>query len=367
MSFPHRFYAVVIPGLEEVAAKELEQLSAHEIKVDHGGIHFSGTMETMFRVNLRSRTVTRVLLRLKRFTAMTLDELKAHSEQVDWTQFLSADTSVSVHASCHNSRLMHTKRIEDVILSVIDKLGLSNAEGVSHQQIFIRIENNRCLLSIDTSGERLDRRGYRLEGGKAPVRETLAAGVLQWMEWNPDEVLLVPMCGSGTFAIEAALAASRLLPGVTHAFAFLQWAKLKKKAWKRVVEKGHAMVADDQSGIQIYASDSHAGAIGITERNAQRAGIESLLHIEQRDVRELTNPTMASTGLIICNPPYGERIDADIRNLYVSLGKLFEREFKGWRIAVFSPEKICENALGLAVKKRLKLKHGGKWVHVLHL
>lgn len=367
MSFPHRFYAIVIPGLEQVAAKELEQLSAHEIKPDNGGIHFSGTMETMFRVNLRSRTVTRVLLRLKRFTAMTLSEIKTHCEQVDWAQFLSGDSSVSVHASCHKSRLMHTKRVEDEIASVIGRLGLSGREGDAQQQIFIRIENNRCLLSIDTSGERLDRRGYRLEGGKAPVRETLAAGVLQWMEWSPDEPLLVPMCGSGTFAIEAALAASRRAPGAAHEFPFIAWPQLKKKAWKRMVEKSLAMVDGDQKALQIYASDNHAGAIGIAERNAQRAGIESLLHVEQRDARELTNPVVSSTGLIICNPPYGDRIDADVRSLYASLGKVFRENFSGWRMAVFSPDKSCERALATPVTKRLKLKHGGKWMYVLHV
>ena len=365
MSYPHRFYAIVIPGLEEVAAKELEQLSAHEIKLDNGGIHFSGTMETMFRVNLRSRTVTRVLLRLKRFTAMTLNEIRTHCEQVDWAQFLNDDSSVSVHASCHKSKLMHTKKLEDEISSVIGKLGFSNKEGSSHQQIFIRIENNRCLLSIDTSGERLDRRGYRLESGKAPVRETLAAGVLQWMEWSPEEPLMVPMCGSGTFAIEAAITASHRSPNLMHEFSFLGWPRLKQRAWKKVKEKSISMAREECGELPIYASDFHPGAVAITGKNAQRAGVDSLIHIEQRDVKELTGPVDATTGVIICNPPYGDRINADVRGVYAALGKVFKESFDGWRMGVFSPEVACEKALGLPVKKKLKIKHGGKWIYIL--
>jgi len=366
MSYPHRFYAIVIPGLEEVAAKELEQLSAHEIKLDNGGIHFSGTMETLFRINLRSRTVTRVLLRLKRFTAMTLHEIKTHCEEIDWAQFLSADSSVTVHASCHKSKLMHTKKLEDEIFSVIGKLGLSSKEGGAPQQIFIRIENNRCLLSIDTSGERLDRRGYRLESGKAPVRETLAAGVLRWMEWSPEEPLMVPMCGSGTFAIEAALAAIKQSLN-THEFAFLTWPKLKKKAWEKVLKKSKEMASGDHDPIAIFASDLNLNAVGISQRNAERAGVASLIQIEKKDVREIANPSEEKTGLIICNPPYGDRIDADVRGLYVVLGKVFKERFDGWRMVVFSPEKVCEKALGLSIKKKLKIKHGGRWIYLLHV
>jgi len=365
MSYPHRFYAVVIPGLEAIAAAELAGLSAHEIKPDHGGVHFSGTMETMFRVNLRSRTITRVLLRLKRFTAMTLSEIKAHSEQIEWAHYFSGDSSVSVHASCHKSKLMHTRKLEDEISSVIEKLGFSNKEGDSSQQVFIRIENNRCLMSIDTSGERLDRRGYRLESGKAPVRETLASGVLQWMKWSPEEPLVVPMCGSGTLAIEAALAATKRASGLTHEFPFLRWPQLKQRAWKKVKDKSVSMAEEAFDDLSIYASDLHPAAISITGNNAQRAGVDALIHIEQRDVKALANPADARTGVIICNPPYGDRIDADIRGIYAALGKVFKERFDGWRMAVFSPELECEKALGLSVKKRLKIKHGGKWIHIL--
>jgi len=367
MSYPHRFYAIVIPGLEEVAARELEQLSAHEIRPDNGGVHFAGTMETMFRVNLRSRCTTRVLMRLKRFTAMTLNELKQHCEQVDWAQFLQSDASVSVHASCHASKLMHTKKIEQEICEVIKRRGIEASDSsTAVQQLFIRIGNNRCLLSIDTSGERLERWGYRLESGKAPVRETLAAGVLQWMEWRPQEPLLVPMCGSGTFAIEAAMAAIRQAPGLSHEFPFLSWPQLKQKGWERVRQKAAAMVGSNVGTLPLYASDINPDAVEITRRNASRAGVEQLIRLQRMDARQLSRPDV-DPGVIICNPPYGQRIDTNVGALYAALGRIYKKDFSGWRMAVFSPDPACEKFLDLPVIKRLKVKHGGKWVYILHV
>lgn len=367
MSYPHHFYAIVIPGLEATAAKELEELSAHEIRIDSGGVHFAGTMETMFRVNLRSRCITRVLLRLKRFTAMTLDGLRNRVEQIEWGQFLNRQSAITVHASCHSSRLMHTAKIENEICEAVRKAGFFSDSGDSEQQIFIRIENNRCLLSIDTSGERLDRRGYRLEGGKAPVRETLAAGVLQWMKWKPDETLLVPMCGSGTFAIEAAMMGAKQAPGMTHEFPFLAWPQLKKKGWERVSKRTQAMMRDDASSLSIYASDINPDAVETAARNADRAGVRKLIHMEQKDLKELNSPEDAHSGLIVCNPPYGQRIDTNVYALYAALGRMYKKDFSDWRMVVFSPDHRCEKHLGLSVKRRLKIKHGGKWINILHI
>lgn len=366
MSYPYRFYAVVIPGLEDIAAKELEALSAHEIQKENGGVHFSGTMDTMFRVNLRSRCITRVLLRLKRFTALSLNDIRKKVQQVDWAHFLDGQAMLRIHASCHSSKLMHTVKIENEISEAIKASGFSSGSADIEQQIFIRIENNRCLLSIDTSGERLDRRGYRLESGKAPIRETLAAGVLEWMNWSSNEPLMVPMCGSGTFAIEAALMGQKLASGLTHKFPFLSWPQLKRKSWERMLNRAQAMKIEDVS-LAVHASDINPDAIEISKRNAERAGVESLIQISRKDVLQLSCPDASTSGLIICNPPYGRRIDANVKNLYSALGRVFEREFKGWRMAIVSPDYHCEKALGLPVKGRLKIKHGGRHVEILHV
>jgi len=365
MSYPHQFYAVVTPGLEEIAARELETLSAHEIHIEEGGVSFSGTMETMFRVNLRSRTITRLLLRLGRFTATEFHELEHHIAAIDWSNHLDAESAISVHASCHASKLIHSGRVEETIANTLRKKGLGTWPSGKEQNVHIRIQNNRCRVSIDTSGERLDRRGYRLESGKAPVRETLAAAVLQWTEWSPDEPLLVPMCGSGTFAIEAAMLALKSAPGLSHDFPFLTWPALKRKAWERVRSRTEAMSAADKGALLIHASDINPDAVAIARRNAERAGIENAIGFDQKDAREIRAPEAAGRGVIIFNPPYGRRIDTNVRRLYAGLGELCRGEFDGWRAVVFSPDRACEKALAMKVRSRLRVKHGGSWIDIL--
>jgi len=365
MSFPCRFYAVVIPGLEPIAAAELESLSAHEIRVEEGGVSFSGTMETMFRVNLRSRTITRVLLRLARFTAMAFHELEHHIAGIDWSACLSAESAITVHASCHASKLIHSAKVEESIQKALKRKGFGTWPAEKRQNVHIRIDNNRCRVSIDTSGERLDRRGYRLESGKAPVRESLATAILQWAGWQPDEPLLVPMCGSGTVAIEAALMAMKIAPGLTHEFPFQHWPGLKAKAWKRVVDKTTAMSNGGSESLRIFASDINADAVAITRRNAERAGVENAIEIDQKDAFALKPPETSEPGVILFNPPYGRRIDADIRRLYVAIGKLLSGPFAGWRGVVFSPERACEDAIGMKIRQRLRVRHGGSWITIL--
>lgn len=365
MSYPFRFYAVVIPGLEPIAAAELAELSAHEIDVEEGGVAFSGTMETMFRINLRSRTITRVLLRLKRFTALTLDEFVKHASTLDWGRYLTPESGVTTHASCRASRLNHSGRVEEAIGALLEGSGYRRSDENNLQSVHIRIDNNRCRISIDTSGERLDRRGWRLEGGKAPVRESLAAAVLRWMEWSYDEPLMVPMCGSGTFAIEAATMGLKMAPGLSHAFPFLHWPSVKEKAWKRMSEKSGAMKGYDNA-LQITASDINPEAVAIAGRNVERAGVEKAIVFEQKDARKLARPE-GQAGVLVLNPPYGRRIDTNVARLYADLSRIYRDEFAGWRAAIFSPDRDCEKALNLPVRKRLRVRHGGRWIDILHV
>jgi len=360
-------YAVVAPGLEAIAADELRELAAHDIEAGEGGVTFRSTMDGLFRINLRSRVCTRILIRLASFRAMSFPELYNRSKKVAWEQYIGADTSVSVRVSCSHSKLMHSGRAEMAISDAIaDRLGV-HAQGAAHeQQVLLRIENNQCTISLDTSGERLDRRGYRIHSGKAPVRETIAAGILRWMDWRPDEPLLSPMCGSGTFAIEAAWMAQKRASGFNHDFAFIHWPSLKEKRWQRALEKTRAM----QSGHAacIMASELDAGILKQAQDNAVQAGVADLIAFQRLDVRKMTIPEqITEPGMIICNPPYGDRVKGDSKALYASLGAVFSQHFSGWRMAVMVPDQACEKALGLKVRGRLKIKHGGKWVHVLRL
>jgi len=356
------------PGMEAIAAAELATLSAHDINSVAGGVEFSGSMDTMMRVNLRARCITRVLLRLASFKALSFPELYNKSKRVEWQRYLAEGAQLSLRASCHGSRLLHSGRVEQAVFDAIcDEcmpVTASTGDGTG-QQILVRVDKDQCTISIDCSGERLDRRGYRLHSGMAPLRETIAAAMLQWMQWQPEEVLLTPMCGSGTFAIEAALMATRIAPGLTHDFAFLHWPSLKQKRWQRVKEKAKAMAVMPQ--INIQASDVDGRMLAQARQNAKDADVSELINFSVLDIARLTPPAAALDGLMIVNPPYGGRIEADVRALYAMLGKVFKERFSGWRMMVIVPDHGCERALGVTVKRRLKVKHGGRWVHMLHL
>jgi len=368
-------YAVVVPGLEGIAADELKELAAHDIQMGDGGIAFTATMDGLFRINLRARTITRILIRLASFRALSFPELYNKSKKVAWSQYIGTDVSVVVRASCQGSKLMHSGRAEMALADGIrDKIGFEVPEAPHQQQVLLRIDNNQCTISLDVSGERLDRRGYRLHSGKAPVRETIAAAILRWMDWSAEqpkdgqknEPLLTPMCGSATFAIEAAWMAEKRAAGLAHDFPFLHWPSLKEKRWQRAREKAEAM--QSATTATIFASEWDEGILKQAKENVAQAGVLEAVQLDLLDARKLTVPEAVSeTGLIVCNPPYGERVKGDVGGLYRQLGKQFKQHFSGWRMAVIVPDKDCEKALALTVKKRLKIKHGGRWVTVLHV
>ncbi|ATX79508.1 putative N6-adenine-specific DNA methylase [Mariprofundus aestuarium] len=364
-------FAVTLPGLEKIVAKELESLSVDEIKVDDGGVRFQTTMDGLFRVNLRLRCATRVLIRLAEFRTHSFPELYNKAKKIQWERYVCVNTELDVRASCHGTKLLHTGRVELAVTDAIrNKHALPESpikhSAMQHQAVLVRMDDDICSISIDTSGERLDRRGYRLHSGKAPLRETIAAGILYWADWQPDEPLLLPMCGSGTFAVEAAWMAGHRAAGLDHDFPFKQWPCFKEKRWKRIFAKAEAMHKEVQ--LEIFASDLDKGILRQAEKNAATAGVGKQIHFAVQDVNRLSPPDgTASPGLIVCNPPYGDRIKGDVSGIYRQLGQLFKASFEGWRMVVIVPDQGCENDLGLPVKRRLKIKHGGKWVHILQL
>ncbi len=361
-------YAVVVPGLEGLAADELHELAAHDVQMGDGGVAFTTTMDGLFRINLRSRCITRVLVRLSSSKALTFPELYHKVRKIGWQNYLAEGVSVEAKASCHRSKLLHSGRAEQ---AVVDGIAASenvqmNESGEIVQQVMLRIDDNICTVSIDTSGERLDRRGYRKFSGLAPVRETIAAAILRWMQWTPDQPLLAPMCGSGTFAIEAALIAGKAAPGLKHDFPFVRWPSLKQKRWQRALQKAESMHSDVKP--HIFASDLAAGLLDQARENARLAGVFEQIAFAQLDARQLNVPEgVEEPGLIICNPPYGDRVKGDVTSLYRQLGKQYKQHFPAWKMAIVVPDQDCEKALGLPVKKRLKIKHGGKWMNVIEV
>ncbi len=364
MTKQHKFFAVVSPGLEHIASRELESLSAHNINIEYGGISFTGTIPLLYRVNLRVRTITRVLMRLRTFRSMTLEGLKYDLEKIAWHVFFNENTKLEVEVHTHHSRLHHNDEIaafsKKVILDCLPKIG--SQAPLHTQTLHIRIDNNRGILSLDTSGERLDRRGYRLASGKAPLRETLAAAMVQWSDWKPEQSLLVPMCGSGTIAIEAALVGLNKAPNLRHNFSFLHFASFKKKAFNIAYDKCLAM--EKNIPLHILATDNHDSALAACTKNIKRAGVEHHINVRKQDIHQLKKPITKHGGVLLLNPPYGLRIgdEKKVLSLWVDIGKILRQYFIGdhtWKTVIICPDAKHEKALHVPVKKRLKLKHGG--------
>jgi 23S rRNA G2445 N2-methylase RlmL len=365
MSSSHTFYAVTPPGLEVIAAEELGELAAHDIVPERGGVAFSGSDDLMMRVNLRARTLTRVLMRLDSFKALSFPELYNKCRRSDWSRFLTSGHPVTVQAASHASRLMHSGRIAQTVQAAIsDHLGAPETDG-NHpsQQVFARIEKDTVTLSLDTSGERLDRRGYRLHPAHAPLRETIAAALLRWAAWDGQMPLMVPMCGSGTLAIEAAWIAMHRAPNLDHAFPFQAWPSLPSRRWQRVLAKARAM--QRQVTTPILASDIEPTVLKAAMENAARAHVREIIAFSRQDVRNLQ--PASDTGLIICNPPYGQRLGHDARGLYRDIGQMLRDRFGSWRCIVLVPDAACERALGFPTQRRLGFRHGGRHIHALDI
>jgi len=374
MAQQHHFFAIVLPGLERIATRELEDLSAHNISIEYGGISFTGTMQLLHRVNIRSRVITRVMMRLRTFRSMTLEGLRYDLEKVAWHLFLDEQSQLEVEVHTHRSRLNHSDEIaafaQQTIQQLLPKIGTGKADtDKKHTQtLHIRLDNNRGTLSLDTSGERLDRRGYRLESGKAPIRETLAAAILQWVQWQPEQTLLTPMCGSGTFAIEAAMIATQRAPNLKHDFSCLHWPSFKEKDFSKVVERCKQMIKDTQPNI--LASDINESAINITLNNAKRMQLDTLITTSIMDIHQLQKPETSNGGLLLINPPYGMRIGEKQKtlSLWNDIGTRIREQFtddKTWKVAIVCPDSTHEKALKLHIKQRLHVMHGGNQVTIL--
>ncbi len=357
-------YAVVIPGLEPIAAAELAALNVHDIEADEGGVHFQTSPDGLMRVNLRARTLTRILLRLKQFKALSFPELFNKSAGIAWQDFIRADGELHVQARSHHSKLIHSGRIEQTVrAAIVQRLKRypPAATASSTLGVHVRFDHDVCQLSLDTSGERLDRRGYRVAAGPAPMRETMAAALLQWMGWQADQVLMVPMCGSGTLAIEAALSVAHIAPGLQHCFPLVGWPGFSERRWRRVYDKAQAMRRDVD--VRIALSDIQPEYAAQARRNIAAAGIADMLQPEVHDFFALRPVT--EHGLIMLNPPYGRRIGHAPGDVYRRIGEHLKRHFATWRCMVLAPDQASRQQLGLSVRRHLKIRHGGKWIVAL--
>lgn len=376
----HTWFAPCAPGFEPVVARELADLEAVDIRVEAGGVSFRGKLEVGYRANLWLRAANRVLLRLSEFKAKRPEELFKHAHDLFWEAFLALDVPLRFQITSYKSWLKHEGLIEstlrDAIRRRLGELGLDAAvadlpapgaeEGGENrvQRIMVRVEEDWLTLSLDSSGEHLHRRGYRQATAKAPLRETLAAGLLLTSGYDGRSPLLDPMCGSGTLAIEAALIARRMPPGARRSFLFERWPSFKEATWRHLLKKAEA---EALSGVPapILGRDSHGGAIRASEANAERAGVALDLSFEQGDFFQVSPPE--GSGWVVMNPPYGLRVGetTDIRALYRRIGGRLRQAYPGWHFALLVPEARLVEVLGLPHEEPLWIPHGGLKVAIV--
>lgn len=369
-------FAVCAPGLEPFTAQELRQWSAADVRETAGGVDFSGALQDVYRANLHLRTASRVLVRLGAFHAREFWELQKRAARLEWERYLTPGQPVAIRATAHKSRLYHSDAVaERVANAIAERLGRpverhrvsADDEASTAQLIVVRLAHDACTVSVDSSGELLHRRGYRLATAKAPLRETLAAGLLMASGWSDAlregtaPPLLDPFCGSGTIAIEAALLALNLPPGNARRFTFMDWPGYEEGEWRALAA---ARASFEIGHLEIEASDRDAGAIEAAQANAQRAGVAHHIVFARRAVTSLTPPP--SPGWIVTNPPYGLRVaeNRDLRNLYAAFGRVLRERCAGWRVAFLCPEAALARQTGLIFDpaRKRSFTHGGSKV-----
>jgi putative N6-adenine-specific DNA methylase len=320
MTADERIFAVTTPGLEAVTARELAALGI-DASVEAGGLSWEGPPASLQQANLHLRTASRVLLRIGEFRARTFFELERHARRLPWSRFLSPERPARLRVTCRKSRLYHQGAVAQRLLAAIAEItgaGGHAAHAPAEEdddgegQLFVvRFLRDQCTVSADTSGAHLHRRGYRPATGPAPLRETLAAAMLLAAGFDGTAPLLDPLCGAGTIAIEAALLARRIPPGLAleprtpRDFAFLHWPECDTAAWQRIVENARDAILP-RAPAPILASDASGGAIRIARANARRAGVEADIAFAVCPLDRL--PPQPAPSSVITNPPYGLRI-----------------------------------------------------------
>jgi putative N6-adenine-specific DNA methylase len=326
------------------------------------------------RANLHLRTVSRVVVRLAHFKALTFADVEKHGRRVPWDTVVTPGRRVRFRVTCRKSRLYHSGAVAQRLMEALNlrvpgviaagPAGTDDDEGEGEQLFIVRIFRDQLVLSADTSGVLLHRRGYRQAVAKAPLRETLAAAMLLGAGWDGTTPLVDPMCGSGTIAIEAAMIARHMAPGRSRSFAFEQWPGHSVRQW-RAVQAEAAASEVPRAGVALLASDRDAGAVKAAHANAVRAGVAEDIAIERLALSALHAPP--DPGLLVVNPPYGVRVGekAPLRDLFAQLGNVARTRAPGWKLAMLSADRDLERQVRVPFKEQWKSTNGGISVRLM--
>lgn len=351
-------------GLEAVLKREILDLGYEISRVEDGRVTFIGDAEAICRANIFLRTAERILIKIGSFRAVTFDELFEKTKQLPFEEYIPENGRFWVKkASSVKSTLFSTSDIQ----SIMKKAMVERMKQRYHNEWFpedgadfpirVFLLKDQVTVGLDTSGESLHKRGYRRLSGKAPITETLAAALILLTPWRADRILVDPFCGSGTFLIEAAMMAASIAPGMNREFLSEEWTDLiPKKLWYDTINEANELVKDDVE-VDLQGYDIDPEVIKVARENAREAGVEHLIHFQQRDVRDLNHPK--KYGFVITNPPYGERLEekSALPELYQAFGESFRR-LDSWSAYMITSYEDAERWFGRKADKNRKIYNG---------
>lgn len=360
-------YELIAPchfGLESVLKREIQDLGYEISQTEDGKVRFIADAEGIARANIFLRTTERILVNVGEFTAVTFDELFEKTKAIDWASFIPEDGRVWVaKANSVKSKLFSPSDIQSIVKkAIVEKMKIQYdtnkvPETGAAYPLRISIMKDKVTIGLDSSGESLHKRGYRTDTVKAPISETLAAALILLTPWKKDRILVDPFCGSGTFPIEAAMIGCNMAPGMNRSFLAEKWTNfIPKKCWYDAVNEAMEGM-DDSVEMTIQGYDIDPSAVRAARENAERAGVDHLVHFQVRDVKNLSHAK--KYGFIITNPPYGERLEEkeDLPALYSALGERF-KALDSWSMYMITSYEDAEKYIGRKADKNRKIYNG---------
>ena len=358
--------AKTFKGLEQVLAKELIELGANNVQIERRAVSFTGDLRMLYTANFCLRTATRILVPIATFKAKTTDDIYTQVKQLDWAQYMTAKTSFLIDATVYSDLFRHsqfiTYRVKDAIVDYwMEHGGVRPNVQLTNPDVYlnIHIASDTVTLSLDSSGESLHKRGYRVANTQAPINEALAAGMLLLAGWSGQGDFYDPMCGSGTLLIEAALIAHNIAPGIYRkGFAFEKWANFDADLFEDIYSDDSR---ERDFHHKIYGSDAGFYAVQAATKNIQSANLQRDIEVKQIRVQELRLADCDTNGaLVMINPPYGERLaqDKDVMRLYQDMGTTLKHQFSGANAWIISSNEDALKCVGLRPAKRIHLMNG---------
>jgi putative N6-adenine-specific DNA methylase len=357
------FFSTCPRGLEEVLSQEIQALGGQEIRSTPGGVECQGPFSLCYRLNLESRIASRILWRVGQGWYRDEEDLYRLASCLPWPEYFSVDCHIKVRIIAQHSPLQSldfaTLRVKDAICDRFLRATHARPEVSKRQpdiQIVVFVDHDQVVWYIDTSGDPLFKRGWRKVAGEAPIRENLAAGILRLSGWTGEQVLLDPMCGAGTFLIEAALMAKGIAPGRGREFAFWHLQNFDHTTWEQVRQESMHPIPSSP-GLSIVGYDKDANALTMARKNLEGLGLEDI-QLGQVDVLDVTPP--GPEGFLVTNPPYGVRMGdrLELEEWYPKFGNLLKQRFAGWEVYVLTADSRLPKLIHLAPSRKIPLFNG---------